>query len=191
MNKEEIELLAKEIIDKYKKQYRNRFSFIEVFDIAEMLGFNLFFASLQEKGVFGVLGHNMSEEYAPVSNYIVVDGNLDDEMIRIVVADLLMKYAIYNPTDITDFELTLGINDDIQYELILPKEEFLLKYKEYSKQVFGDSNLMESLCDYFFVNEEAITKRCESLELNTPYTYDEAINLIIKGLKKSTNKKTA
>lgn len=192
MKREDIEKLTQNIVDLYRLTYKDKSEFIavDVVDIAHMLGFKVFCFDMEDRGVSGALAYHDYEDVNGLGeDYIVIDSSLDYEGFRSVLSDVLVSHLIecnINEEDKPHNLVSLE-GEAMNFELVLPKKEFLQRYQELSNLKDSEIDLVSELSIDFMVPEEAIIRRLESLEMNVPLTIDEAyekiknnINMLIK-----------
>ena len=183
MKREDIEKLTQNIVDLYRLTYKENaeYTAVDVVAIADMLGFQVFCFDMEDRGVSGALAyHDYEDANGLGENYIVIDASLPYEEFRAVLSDVLVSHLIEVNTNDKDkpHNLVSLAGEAMNFELVLPKKEFLKEYQELSNMKNGNVDLVMDLALEFMVPEEAIVRRCESLEMNTPLTEDEAYEKI-------------
>ena len=183
MNREDIEKITQNVVDIYRLTYKDKSEFmaVDVVDIAHMLGFKVYTYEMEDKGEGATLSYKDYEDENGLGvNYIVMDNSFEYEDARAVISDVLVSHLIEcnkNGEDAPHNIVSL-VGEAQNFELVLPKKEFLKRYQELSSKNHDQSSLVEDIADEFLVPEEAILRRCESLEMMAPLTEDEAYERI-------------
>ena len=154
---------------------------VDVVDIAHMLGFKVYTYEMEDKGVGATLSYKDYEDENGLGvNYIVMDNSFEYEDARAVISDVLVSHLIEcnKNGEETPHNIVSLVGEAQNFELVLPKKEFLKRYQELSSKNHDQSSLVEDIADEFLVPEEAILRRCESLEMMAPLTEDEAYERI-------------
>lgn len=169
MNRDQIEKLADDTLFLYGEFKENDNDYINVEELSFLMGFDIIFMPLVEKGLLVLLSkeNNNNDNNVASIGFIAVDERLNLKDYREVISDLLMQYIIEDfEYEKKQYRIVTEVGSAEYLELVLPKEKFLEKHLELcNKNASILDNVIFDLSNYFNVSRDAIIRRYESLEM--------------------------